>query len=260
MADDVRIKAQVYKDPRPAEMFNRYHQRVRDHPPEWVYEAVRVVTVTLALTLFRAQGYGAENVPNGPVIIAPNHASFMDHFFAGAFVRRHIQFMAKSQMFGRHPMSWIYSHGGVFPVRRGHADEESFKTAFAVLGRGGAIGMYVEGGRSRSGLVGQDARAGIGRLAIVSGAPVVPVAILGSHQVRNWTRLRFPKVVVRYGRPVRFQQSDQPSKEQQQAAADEILRRIREMHAELEVAGPRRAADAARRAVLAQRGRPAPRP
>jgi 1-acyl-sn-glycerol-3-phosphate acyltransferase len=253
MADDVKIKAQVYKDPRPAEMFDRFHERVRDHPPEWVYELVRIVTVWMGLVLWRLQGYGAENVPNGAVILAPNHASFMDHFFAGAFVRRHIQFMAKSQMFGRHLMSWVYSHGGVFPVRRGYADDEAFKTAFTVLGRGGTIGMYVEGGRSRSGKVGDDAKAGIGRLAIVSGAPVVPVAILGSSQVRNWTRLRFPKVVVRYGQAVRFEQSDEPTLEQQQAAADEILRRIRVMHAELEAAGPRQAAKQAREAVIAER-------
>jgi 1-acyl-sn-glycerol-3-phosphate acyltransferase len=253
MPEDVKIRPQVYKDPRPAEIFDRFHERVRDHPPEWVYEIVRIVTVWIGLVFFRLQGYGAENVPNGPVIIAPNHASFMDHFFAGAFVRRHIQFMAKSQMFGRNVMSWVYSHGGVFPVRRGYADDETFKTAFTILGRGGTIGMYVEGGRSRSGKVGEDAKAGIGRLAIVSGAPVVPVAILGSNRVRNWTRLRFTKVVVRYGKPVRFEQSDSPTIEQQQAAADEILRRIRTMHAELEAAGPRRAAQRAREAVLAER-------
>jgi 1-acyl-sn-glycerol-3-phosphate acyltransferase len=253
MPEDVKIRAQVYKDPRPAETFDRFHERVRDHPPEWVYELVRIVTVWMGLVFFRLEGYGAENVPNGPVIVAPNHASFMDHFFAGAFVRRHIQFMAKSQMFGRNVMSWVYSHGGVFPVRRGYADDETFKTAFTILGRGGTIGMYVEGGRSRSGKVGADAKAGIGRLAIVSGAPVVPVAILGSSKVRNWTRLRFPKVVVRYGKPVRFEQSDNPTIEQQQAAADEILLRIRVMHAELEAAGPRRAAQQAREAVLAER-------
>jgi 1-acyl-sn-glycerol-3-phosphate acyltransferase len=256
MAEDVKIRAQVYKDPRPAEVFDRFHERVRDHPPEWVYELVRIVTVWIGLVFFRLQGYGAENVPNGPLILAPNHASFMDHFFTGAFVRRHIQFMAKSQMFGRNLMSWVYTRGGVFPVRRGYADDEAFKTAFTVLGRGGAIGMYVEGGRSRSGKVGEEAKAGIGRLAIVSGAPVVPVAILGSNRVRNWTRLRFAKVVVRYGKPVKFEQSDHPTHEQQQAAADEILRRIRVMHAELEAAGPRGAARAARKAVLAERVTP----
>ncbi|HET9094113.1 MAG TPA: lysophospholipid acyltransferase family protein [Solirubrobacteraceae bacterium] len=254
MAGDVRIKEQVYKDPRPPELFDRYHARVRRRGPEWPYELVRVVTVWIAIVLFRAQAFGAENVPNGPVIIAPNHASFMDHFFTGAFVRRHIQFMAKSQLFGRHPMSWIYNHGGVFPVRRGFADEEAFITAFTILRRGGAIGMYVEGGRSRSGELGTQARRGIGRLALESGAAVVPVAILGSHQVRNWKRLRFPKVVVRYGRPFRFAPIAHPSREQEQAAADEILRRIRRMHDELAQAGPRRAAAVARRSVLAERG------
>ena len=255
MADDVKIKAQVYKDPRPAETFDSYHERVRRRPPEWPYELVRVITVWIAVVCFRAQAYGAENVPNGPLILAPNHASFMDHFFAGGFIRRHVQFMAKSQMFGPNPMSWVYSHGGVFPVRRGYADEEAFKTAFAILGRGGAVGMYVEGGRSRSGRLSDEAKAGIGRLALESGAAVVPVAILGSHQVRNWTRLRFPKIVVRYGRPIRFGRIAEPTRAQQQACADEILSRIRVMHAELEQAGGGRAtAAAARRSVLADRG------
>ena len=253
MPDDVKIKAQVYKDPRPAETFDRHHARVRRHGPEWPYELVRVVTVWIAIVFFRAESYGAENVPNGALILAPNHASFMDHFFTGAFVRRHIQFMAKSQLFGRHPMSWIYNHGGVFPVRRGYADEEAFTTAFTILGRGGTIGMYVEGGRSRNGQVGKEARPGIGRLALESGAAVVPVAILGSHQVRNWKRLRFPKVVVRYGRPIRFERIEHSTREQQQRAADEILRRIRELHAELEQAGPKRAAAVARASVLAER-------
>jgi 1-acyl-sn-glycerol-3-phosphate acyltransferase len=142
----------------------------------------------------------------------------------------------------------------VFPVRRGYSDEETFKTAFTILGRGGTIGMYVEGGRSRNGLVGEEAKAGIGRLALESGAAVVPVAILGSHKVRNWKRLRFPKIVVRYGRPIRFERIAEPTREQQQACADEILRRIRAMHAELEQAGPGRAAAVARASVLAERG------
>jgi 1-acyl-sn-glycerol-3-phosphate acyltransferase len=251
---DVQIKQQVYKDPRPAELFDQYHARVRRRRPAWPYELVRVITVSIAVTFFRAQGFGADNVPNGPLIVAPNHASFMDHFFAGAFIRRHIQFMAKSQMFGGHVMSYVFSHGGVFPVRRGYADEEAFETAFTILDRGGAIGMYVEGGRSRNGRVGEDAKAGIGRLALETGAAVVPVAILGSHRVRNWTRLRFPKVVVRYGKAIRFEQVDNPTREQQQACADEILRRIQAMHAELEQAGRHEAAAVARESVTAERG------
>jgi 1-acyl-sn-glycerol-3-phosphate acyltransferase len=230
MSADVELRPQVYKDPRPADYFAPFHERVRDHPPEWIYEVVRMVMVMGAVIAFRARGYGSENVPNGPVIIAPNHASFMDHFFAGAFLRRHLQFMAKSQLFGSGALSWIYSHGGVFPVRRGYADEDAFVTAFAVLERGGAVGMYCEGGRSRTGRIADEARPGIGRLALQSGAPVVPVAILGSHQVRNWKRLQFPKVIVQYGRPLRFQAIPDSSRDQQQQAAELILERIRDLH------------------------------
>ena len=82
------MKAQVYKDPRPKEYFDRFHERSRTREPDWVYEVVRVLTSLYAWTFFRARGIAAENVPTGPVIIAPNHFSFMDHFFVGAFIRR----------------------------------------------------------------------------------------------------------------------------------------------------------------------------
>ena len=121
-----------------------------------------------ALVAFRARAVGSENVPDGPVILAPNHASFMDHFFTAGFIRRRVQFMAKSQLFTPGPGQWIFTHGGVFPVRRGVADEEAFITAFAVLQRGGALGMYCEGGRSRTGELAATAKPGIGRLALQS--------------------------------------------------------------------------------------------
>jgi 1-acyl-sn-glycerol-3-phosphate acyltransferase len=250
MPDDAKIKAQVYKDPRPAETFTPYHERVRDHGPEWIYEVVRLVTVLNGLILFRARGYGSEHVPDGPVILAPNHASFMDHFFCAAFIRRHVQFMAKSQMFGSGPLSWVYTHGGVFPVRRGHQDEDAFVSAFKILERGGVVGMYVEGGRSRTGTVGTEAKPGIGRLALESGAPVVPVAILGSHKVRNWKRGRFPRVVVQYGEPFAVQRVESSTREQQQLVADEILSRIQKMHGEMSELGARRT-----RKVLGERAR-----
>jgi 1-acyl-sn-glycerol-3-phosphate acyltransferase len=230
---DVEIRAQRYRDERPPEYFDRYHERVRTGEPEWIYEVVRIITVTHALVTFRARSIGSGNVPAGPLILAPNHASFMDHFFSGAFVRRRVQFMAKSQLFSPGPMQWIYSHGGVFPVRRGSQDEEAFISAHRILDRGGAVCMYCEGGRSRTGQLAAEAKPGIGRLALESGAAVVPVAILGSHQVRNWKRLRFPKVTVSYGEAFRFEVEHDPSRERQQQAAGYILERIRELHTEL---------------------------
>ena len=233
------MKAQVYKDPRPKEDFDRFHERTRTRDPDWVYEAVRLVTSLYAFTFFRARTIGAELVPDGgPVIIAPNHFSFMDHFFVGAFVRRRVRFMAKSQMF-KPPLQWIYTHGGVFPVRRGAADEEAFITANAVLARDGLIVMYCEGGRSRTGKLSEQPRRGIGRLALESGATVVPAAIHGSSKVRNWKRLQFPKVTVQFGEPMRWEQVEEPTRDQQQQVANDIFAQIRGLYAGLDAHGRR---------------------
>ena len=158
------------------------------------------VTSLYAWTFFRTRGHDAVKVPaSGPVILAPNHFSFMDHFFLGAFVRRRVSFMAKSQLF-KPPMQWIFTHGGVFPVRRGYARRRGVhhreRGARArrrdrhVL-RGRPVADWQSCPSSPS--------AGIGRLALESGAPVVPVAVHGSSHVRNWRRGHFPKVTWRYG-------------------------------------------------------------
>ena len=88
-----------------------------------------MVTTLYAYTFFRTRCIDSDKVPlSGPVILAPNHFSFMDHFFAGAFTRRKVRFMAKSQMFQpRELMTRVYTHGGVFPVRRGHARREGVR-------------------------------------------------------------------------------------------------------------------------------------
>jgi 1-acyl-sn-glycerol-3-phosphate acyltransferase len=228
------MKAQVYKDPRPKEYFDGFHERARTREPDWVYEVTRVLTSLYAWTIFRARASNAEKVPHtGPVILAPNHFSFMDHFFAGAFIRRRVRFMAKSQLFAR-PMQFVYSHGGVFPVRRGYQDEDAFLTANGILARGGAIVMYSEGGRSRTGALSEQPKRGIGRLALESGAPVVPVAIHGSSRVRNWKRLQFPKVRVRYGDAIRWPRIEEATRDQQQAVANEIFARIKTLYATLD--------------------------
>ena len=131
----------------------------------------------------------------------------------------------------------MYTHGGVFPVRRGARDEETFITAETILGRGGAVAMYCEGGRSRTGKVAEEAKRGIGRLALETGVPVVPIAIYGSSRVRNWKRLQFPKVTVQYGDPLRWEPIENPTREQQQAVADEVLVEIRRLYAGLQEHG-----------------------
>jgi len=215
---------------------------------------VRVLLTPLMFVLYRARCIASDRVPmRGPVILAPNHFSFMDHFLIGVFLRRQVRFMAKSQLFKR-PMQFIYTHGGVFPVRRGARDEEAFITAGKILDRGGLIAMYCEGGRSRSGRLGErGAKPGIGRLALESGAPVIPVAIYGSSRIRNWKRLQFPKVTVHYGEALQWERVEAPTREQQQAVADEILEEIKELYAGLERLGRRKMAQRVRRERRDQR-------
>ena len=81
----------------------------------------------------------------------------------------------------------------------------------------------------------------------------MPVAILGSYQVRNWKRLQFPKVIVQYGTPIRFERAPDTTREQQQEVADEIFSRMKALHAELERRGPRGALRASRESAKRER-------
>jgi 1-acyl-sn-glycerol-3-phosphate acyltransferase len=233
------IRAQVYKDPRPAAFFDRFHERTRTREPDFVYEVVRLITTLYGHTALRLRAVRAESVPaSGPVILAPNHFSFLDHFFVGAALRRKVHFMAKSQLF-RFPIQEVFTHGGVFPVRRGHRDEEAFATAMAILDRGGSVAMYPEAGRSRTGRLSDTVKPGVGRLALQSGVPVVPAAIHGSSKVRNWRRGQFPQVTVQYGDPLRYEVIEDPSRDQAQAVAEEIFAEVRTLYADIEDSGRR---------------------
>jgi 1-acyl-sn-glycerol-3-phosphate acyltransferase len=242
------MKDQVYGDPRPQEYFDRFHEFARTREPTFVYELVRLFSSLYAFTFLRSRAVASENVPEqGHVILAPNHFSFMDHFLLGCHLRRKVRFMGKSQLFVP-PLALIFMRGGVFPVRRGARDDDAFITAESILDRGGVVAMYCEGGRSRTGELQRRAKPGIGRLALESGAPVVPVAIVGSSRIRNWRRLRFPRVTVEYGEPMVFPHELEPGRLRQQEVANAIFAEIRAIY------DRRLAADRTRRRGASGRG------
>jgi 1-acyl-sn-glycerol-3-phosphate acyltransferase len=212
------MKPQVYKDPRPPEYFAPFHEAAR-RGVGWTYILVRLVLTLPTILIYRLRAIGVENVPKqGPLVLAPNHFSQMDHFF-----------MAKSQLFGPPVLTYVYKHGGVFPVRRGHHDEVAMETARILLDQGEMLLVYAEGGRSRSGELGEP-KPGIGRIALETGAPIVPVCIYGSERVRSWKRLRFPKVTIQFGEPLAFSVEEAPSRERALEVATEIFGRVRAMH------------------------------
>jgi 1-acyl-sn-glycerol-3-phosphate acyltransferase len=234
------IRPQTYKDPRPAAYFEQFHEAAR-RGVGWTYTFARIVLTLPTMLIYRVRGIGLENVPcEGALVLAPNHFSQMDHFFVGVYLRRKIRFMAKSQMFGPPVLTYIYKHGGVFPVRRGHHDEEAIETAREILRQQEMLLVYAEGGRSRSQRLGQP-KPGIGRIALESGAPIVPVAIHGSARVRGWKRLHFPKVTVQFGKPMSFAVEPAPGRERQLEVATEVFAEVREMYEGISTRSERRA-------------------
>ena len=251
------MKPQVYKDPRPAEFFTRFHERTRRRSADFVYQLVRIVLTPYLLLFYRTRCIGSDHVPlEGGAVIAPNHFSFLDHFFVAVYLRRKVYFMAKSQLFTNPILIWIFTHGGVFPVRRGHRDAEAFITAKTVLERGELVVMYCEGGRSRTHELGE-AKPGIGRIALETGVPIVPTAIVGSDKARDWRKLQFPKVTVQYGKSLKFEQVAEPTRDQSQAAADTIFEDVKRLHGGIRQGGRRSAIRAAREAQRAARGKAA---
>lgn len=175
------------------------------------YRLVRLVLVPFFRVYFRLTGTGAEHVPaSGPVIIAANHRSFLDPFVIGALARRPIYYMAKRELFERRLQARLLSALGAFPVDRGASDEEAIATAEAILARGDCVVVFPEGTRIRQPTLGCP-RRGVARLALRSGARVVPVALIGTDRVRRGLRIRPRKVSLRFGRPLSYPVVQHPS-------------------------------------------------
>jgi len=176
-----------------------------------LYWTVRAMLVPFFLVYLRMQRIGSEHLPrSGPLLLAANHRSFLDPFVIGTLVRRPVYYMAKRELFEKRWQAWVLNALGAFPVDRGAGDRDAMDTARAILERGDCVVVFPEGTRVRSGPLG-DPRRGIGRLALETGAPVAPVAVIGTDAVRRGWRIRPRRVRLRVGRPLRFPTVEQGS-------------------------------------------------
>jgi 1-acyl-sn-glycerol-3-phosphate acyltransferase len=169
-----------------------------------VYWPLRWLLVPIFLVYLRMERIGREHLPTeGPLLLASNHRSFLDPFLIGMMVRRPVYYMAKRELFEKRWQAWILNSLGAFPVDRGAGDQEAMRTAREILERGDCVVLFPEGTRIRTGPL-QAPKRGIGRLALETGAPVAPVAVIGTDAVRRGWRIRPRKVRVRAGRPLTF--------------------------------------------------------
>ena len=156
-----------------------------------LYDVTRVLTRGTIKGLCRPTVEGVENVPmEGPFIVAPNHLSFFDSVIVQALTPRPVSFFAKAEYFtgkgikGKLQKAFFESVHSI-PVERGEqaASVAALKTLLDILGRGEGVGIYPEGTRSRDGVL-YRGRTGVGWLALTTGAPVVPVGIIGTEKLQ----------------------------------------------------------------------------
>ena len=178
------------------------------------YWVVKAILAPFLALLFRPWAEGTENVPReGPAILASNHQSFADHFFGPLPLPRKVTFLAKAEYFTGRGLKGLVSKAffsgvGQIPVDRagGQASERALATGLRVLAAGKLLGIYPEGTRTPDGRL-YRGKTGVARLALESGAPVIPTAMMGTFELmppgRLWPRLRI-RPGVRFGKPLDF--------------------------------------------------------
>lgn len=198
------------------------------------YTIVRWGLNIIFLGMYRLHVEGREHIPSeGAVIIAPNHKSYFDPPLVGvAIKKRVVHYMAKEELFRNQLFGWILRQFGTFPVKRGSVDRTAVRQAVKELKNGNALGIFPEGTRiKRSGL--GRFHSGMASLALMTGTPVIPVAILGSADMPH----KKGPLAVLIGMPIQVQKQKAGSEEVEalnEAVKKEIQKLTDEYEAKIE--------------------------
>ena len=173
------------------------------------YWLTKLILTPILRLFFRVRVEGIEHVPKkGAVILASNHVAFCDSLFLPAVLWRRVTYVAKAEYFESWKTSWYFRAIGMIPIKRTgvSAWRGALDAAEEVLGQGRVFGIYPEGPRSKDGRL-QRGHTGIARVALRTGAPVVPVGIAGTREAQPIGRLiprPFTRITIRIGPPLDF--------------------------------------------------------
>ncbi len=185
----------------PAE--ERRYAQARERPVSpRLYAAVRALTAAILRAWFRIRITGVENVPvQGAAILTSNHKNFLDPFFIGLVLPRPLRYLAKIELLSG-PLGWLFLRLGAFPVRRGQADAEAMAIATALLERGELVVIFPEGTRVEAPDALGSPHHGAARMALATGAPIVPVVITGTSHLWRGALPRIKRVQITFLAPV----------------------------------------------------------
>ncbi len=201
-----------------------------------LYWVLKAVLTPILRVVYRVRVDGREHLPaRGPVILAANHRSFMDSLFLPLVVARRVTFVAKAEYFDDPKTAWFFRAVGQIPIRRegGSAGERALASATEVLERGAVFGIYPEGTRTRDGFL-HRGHTGVARLALRTGAPIVPIGLIGTDEVQP-TDKKLPRlfrpVRIRFGAPIPVDHYAEPEHDHLvlRRITDEVMFEIREL-------------------------------
>ena len=198
------------------------------------YRLAKAVLSRPLRAVYRVRVEGLDHLPdNGPVILVANHRSFMDSIFLALTTPRPIAFLAKAEYFESRLTRWLFRLTGQIPLRRGSpaGARDALAAGASVLDEGGIVGIYPEGTRSRDGKLHRGNR-GPARLARTTGAPIVPVGLIGTDAVQQPDERvphPFRTVTVRFGQARRVSEADESDAALLRVTTDVVMHDIADL-------------------------------
>ena len=187
--------------------------------PAPTYAQVRCFFGGLVRALYRIEVVGADRLPvTGPVVIAPNHNSVLDGIVLGAVISRELRFLAKAELWRSRLLAWVLDGLGATGIKRGHDDQLALARMRQALEAGQAVAIFPQGA-----IYGDRVwHRGAARMALVTGAPLVPVRLIGTARALSRGRIGFPRLRVIFGEPITVSRA-----REEPVAATKLTERLR---------------------------------